>query len=941
MREDIQELNVLKEIYALIAQEHQDVRTFLRKILLTVNTLIGFDIAFIGLVEEGEARLLVLQEKAESFVGPEANRWSSYAKRLKIGGENLPFPERSFTGYVGFTKKSHRLGNVLSAPFYKQAYDEIRSELAVPILLEGELLGVINLESKISDFYTESHEEWLEMVAKAIARTLDYLLIREGSRRPSIEVTEKIKNVFNSVPPSIAFEATNAMNDVAKLIADAFNSTSCTIWVMDKTGAVLVLRGAYGPDRLGVHNEVEGHDSVAWRVMEQRTILKFGKSVEAADNEEFTTQHVHQYGGPFIVAPLLVGGDPIGVIRVEGKQGEPLASENEYTSRDERLLSILQSQIAAAIKEKRVEMERRQQVHDRLGPISQLGSLFAQLDLRTVLDKAVLAIPRLCGGRFCSIFLWEPDRNAFVLAASKGLEHLIGEASYEPLEGLTGWVGGTCRSLILNNRAEFLKKFDEKLEWRAKYDEAKKKNPSALHPFLAVPILSPNGGAEGVIRISDRDRGFFTEADEQLLFVVASHLSMVITYCRKFARPVKRLQIVDALMNPVREHLGARDKWRDDSLNALLVRGASGKAKDLLQAESVIFYQYNVETARFDMRPICEGAIKRPESLWKLANTNAVLQKVRDDGAQYWLDVQQQFCPKEDSNVPNLWTPELCEYMREEEIVSLAANPVTVGENFLGILFLTFRSPQVFADQKREDLIAFVEQFALALEIANLSRKAHLSASHEEANYLGQEIHDAVLQVIGAVIIHGAGSALDQLRKGNDKRAIEYLQRIEKAGKYCMEELYAIMGILRDHIVDRLGLKSAIENFILDCKPDTMTVHQTLCDIKKIPLHLQRHLYRILQEGFMNAVKHAGAPEVTVALTTTEDSVALLIEDNGVGFMPENESYKKGKYGLTGTNRRVNGLKGVLTIDSAPGNGTKFKAKIPLILTESYSLKSI
>ena len=158
----VSEIDVLTDICKLLLQEHAGVQPFLKQVLLKANQLIGSDIGFIGLLEEKEgARWVVLREKAYNIIGTESGKWERYAGRLKVGGAELPEHERSFIGYVAYTKKSRRRGHVQQEKFYRASNAETQSELAVPILLDGDVLGVINLESRTPNFYTADHEKIL------------------------------------------------------------------------------------------------------------------------------------------------------------------------------------------------------------------------------------------------------------------------------------------------------------------------------------------------------------------------------------------------------------------------------------------------------------------------------------------------------------------------------------------------------------------------------------------------------------------------------------------------------------------------------------------------------------------------------------------------------------------------------------------------------------
>jgi signal transduction protein with GAF and PtsI domain len=383
----------------------------------------------------------------------------------------------------------------LEEKFYMPSNEEIQSELAVPILLDGEVLGVINVESRTPDFYTVEHEKFLKIVAQLIARTLDSLMVRDGFQKPLTNIFDKIRGKFHELPFNIPIENNSILNDVSSIVAKSLKSGSCTIWLLDRSKEELILRGAYGPHREYINQHREKHgETIAWRAITQRCLLRYGPNYPR--DRDSGRYDVEVYGEtletPFIIAPLLAHSDAIGVIKVGLKRATRDNPQGNYTGVDEQILYIIQGQIASAIELHRLEMAKVEQSLQRFRELSNLHEIFTELDLKTVLQKAVEKAPELCYGLYCSIFLWDEARKVFVLAASNGLpDKMIGKASYLPGEGLTGWVGLYGQPLVLDSRASGnLKKIHPSLTWKSKYNEASLSQDSDQRPFLAVPIFT-------------------------------------------------------------------------------------------------------------------------------------------------------------------------------------------------------------------------------------------------------------------------------------------------------------------------------------------------------------------------------------------------------------------------------------------------------------------
>ena len=91
----------------------------------------------------------------------------------------------------------------------------------------------------------------------------------------------------------------------------------------------------------------------------------------------------------------------------------------------------------------------------------------------------------------------------------------------------------------------------------------------------------------------------------------------------------------------------------------------------------------------------------------------------------------------------------------------------------------------------------------------------------------------------------------------------------------------------------------------------------------------QVQLFRILQEAFSNARKHAGTDCLQVSFEKEDDLVRMFIQDNGRGFDPARAA-SEGHFGLRFMRERAELLGGCLRVDSEPGKGTCVVVEVPL-----------
>ena len=96
----------------------------------------------------------------------------------------------------------------------------------------------------------------------------------------------------------------------------------------------------------------------------------------------------------------------------------------------------------------------------------------------------------------------------------------------------------------------------------------------------------------------------------------------------------------------------------------------------------------------------------------------------------------------------------------------------------------------------------------------------------------------------------------------------------------------------------------------------------------QLPPDLSLCLFRIVQEGLRNVVKHSGSTDVWIQLSASSAEVSLQIADCGVGFVPADHAGTG--LGLISMRERINFVGGRLAIRSLPGFGTRIGVRVPL-----------
>jgi signal transduction histidine kinase len=217
------------------------------------------------------------------------------------------------------------------------------------------------------------------------------------------------------------------------------------------------------------------------------------------------------------------------------------------------------------------------------------------------------------------------------------------------------------------------------------------------------------------------------------------------------------------------------------------------------------------------------------------------------------------------------------------------------------------------------------------------------SAQEEEQRRISRELHDQIGQTVTGLSL--GLKALEQgLAKGsNGAAATEQVRWLEQLAAQIGRDIHRTASDLRPTAIDDLGIFRAIEAYVAEWQEryGVRVDIQTFGRDNPLPADVAAVLYRLVQEGLTNVLKHAKASKVSIVLERKSDGLALVLEDDGIGFDPENLGRKASGIGqasglgLSGMKERVALLDGTIAIESAPGKGSTIFVQIPLEVLEA------
>jgi len=305
--------------------------------------------------------------------------------KLRIG--------QGVTGWVARTGRPARIGDVAKDPRYVMLRAEVRSELAVPLEVNGQVRGVLNVDSDRADAFSAEDQELLETLAVAAARVIHNTWLYEQLRLKA-RLLESLAGVSQTINSTLNLD--DALGAITREACLLMRAKVGALMLLDNTREWLELRASFGAGEKYVNRpRLSVADSLLGVVVRRKKPLQVEdvqvssryQSVEVARSEGLVA---------LLSVPLLYGGQAMGTLSVY--TGQPYSFSNEEI----RILSALAQLSATAIEKARlyervvdVEEQLRQNeklsalgllaaevAHEIRNPLTVLKMLYHSLDLK-------------------------------------------------------------------------------------------------------------------------------------------------------------------------------------------------------------------------------------------------------------------------------------------------------------------------------------------------------------------------------------------------------------------------------------------------------------------------------------------------------------------------------------------------------------------------------
>ena len=222
---------------------------------------------------------------------------------------------------------------------------------------------------------------------------------------------------------------------------------------------------------------------------------------------------------------------------------------------------------------------------------------------------------------------------------------------------------------------------------------------------------------------------------------------------------------------------------------------------------------------------------------------------------------------------------------------------------------------------------------------ARLVREALRTALANERQMMANEVHDSLAQ--GLTYMRMRMSLLrDAMRDGDDVRAIKYWSDVDSSLTNAHRRLRELITYFRSRM-DPQGLLHALQETtetFLDRTGVALEFANRVPDLD-LPVGREVQVFHIVQEALANVCMHANARRARLTLDSKGAGYEIVVDDDGVGIAADlvAEHGEAGHYGIAIMRERACRLGGELTLDSAPGAGTRVRLYFPAMEPQAES----
>jgi len=244
-----------------------------------------------------------------------------------------------------------------------------------------------------------------------------------------------------------------------------------------------------------------------------------------------------------------------------------------------------------------------------------------------------------------------------------------------------------------------------------------------------------------------------------------------------------------------------------------------------------------------------------------------------------------------------------------------------------------------YRNRKRQaELLAEKERKIRELELEEAEKQkklevidALLSGQEIERKRIAESLHDDVGSMLSALRLQLERFETEE--QPASKKAHMSLRNAKSMLDHVATDVRNLSHLLMPTSLEKFGLKKAVELYVEQLNHAGKVHFELLITGFDQPLSekLELSTYRILLELCNNILKHAEARNVIIQLVEHDDQLVVMVEDNGKGFEPVDNS--SDGIGLRTIESRIHLMNGRMSVETSPGQGTLISIELPIAAT--------
>jgi signal transduction histidine kinase/DNA-binding response OmpR family regulator len=850
--------------------------------------------------------------------------------------QRLPLRTELARGIIGRAVRSARTQFVRDAtadPDYQRYADDTYFEIAMPLLNEGQVVGVINVESSAKRVLEEEDVDLLSHVGPQVSVAIENARLHMDQSRRLRVMSLLYENTLDLMTE---LDLTRLMHTLAERAANLTGATTAVVYLYRPEERVLEMGAAHGlPSHLAATSLQAGEGVSGRVVVTSQSLVVDDYAHWGGRSSAFAGAGFNAVAG----VPMRARGAVLGVITVAN-----LGSSTRFTPDLIQMLELFANQAAAALSNAQLYLaeQQRRRTSDALREVGRVVS--SSLDLAEVLQLILQQLENVLAYDSSTIMLGDGERLR--ITACRGFdepEHVIGVLFSREDSGL-------LFAVLDSEEPRVIADLHDEPQWpRRSSDTGELRDVRA---WIGIPLVAQNS-VVGLLTVDSYDPGFYRLEDGRIAQAFADQAAIAIRNARLYEETQTKLTELSLLYEAAMASTSAASL--DEILQIIVAR-----VRDALSISHVAILLIDPDEQVLEFR----AAVGFPPDM--LASVHPQL----GEGLSGYVA---------QSGRPYLVT----DVAREEHYLSVdpavrsaMGVPLALGSQVIGVMLAESTRPAAFDEADLRLISTMAGQLAAVISnaqlvdvlVASQQQLAERNRALQEANLRLQELDRLKSQFLANMshelrtplnsIIGFAEVLADGLAGALNADQQEYVTYIHNSGRHLLNLINDVLDLSKidagktkldvrlfqlPEIFSQMQTSFAPliarrrQELVIDLAPDVPAINGDAFRIKQVLLNLLSNAHKFTPDG--------GRITLTARLRDP-DTVQLSVRDTGPGIKPEYqdvifEEFRQADSGLTrefeGTGlglaickRLVELHGGQIWVESEYGQGATFHMVLPV-----------